>query len=159
MSIQQHAPIAAPLIALAWILIRHRRRVIRPARLWILPAAFLAGAGALIGSHLPGTAVLYAGLFVAFGLGAVVGRWRVSLRRLDVDDAGRIISRPSPAALILVLSLFAVRYGLRAGAEGPLHLDVVVLTDVLLAFAVGLVCSDRLHLYRRCRALAAPQAT
>ncbi|MFN1208694.1 hypothetical protein ACKXGD_17270, partial [Enterococcus lactis] len=62
----------------------------------------------------------------------------------------------SPAALIFIVVLIAVRAGLRDVAQsgvGGVHLNALMLTDVLVAMALGLLTVQRLEMYLRARRL------
>lgn len=63
--------------------------------------------------------------------------------------------RMSPAAMLFLVVLVALRSGARALAENDaaLHLDVAAVTDVLIAFALGLFAAQRLEMYLRARRL------
>src|SRR6185312_256220 len=97
--------------------------------------------------------VLLATEAAALVLGALAGWWRGRLTRITVDPATHALtSRTSPLGMLLILALFAVRYALRSfGAQtaGALHLSAVVLTDVLMLLAVGIVCAQRLEIALR----------
>jgi hypothetical protein len=58
----------------------------------------------------------------------------------------------SPLALLLLVALIAVRSVLRAAADlggSGWHLDAVLITDCLVAFALGLLTLQRLEMYLR----------
>jgi hypothetical protein len=64
--------------------------------------------------------------------------------------------------MLVILGLFAVRYGLRSYATqnaGALHLSVNVVADALLVMTVGLVCAQRLEIALRASRLLAEART
>ena len=54
--------------------------------------------------------------------------------------------------MLLILALFAVRYGLRSfGTQtaSTLHVSALQIADVLMLLAVGIVCTQRLEIALR----------
>jgi hypothetical protein len=95
---------------------------------------------------------------VAFAVGAAAGWQRGRMIKIDVDPATHALSATqSPVAILFILILVLVRSGLRAalrsGEEGLL--DAATLTDILIAFALGLLAVQRLEMYLRARRLLA----
>lgn len=148
-------PLLGPAIGLAFILLRSRRlRVIHVRRLWVVPSLLLLAAAAALTSQGAPPLMLILGLLAATAVGVAAGLWRGGQKRLAFDDAGRIVSRSSPVEIAFLLFVVLLRTASRqAGVAADLPVDPIVLTDVMLAFMVGLVCAERYRLYRRCRAL------
>ncbi len=130
-------------------------RPLRLDRLWILPLAYLVIAGAVfyfaplgpLGWALSGAALV---------LGALLGWQRGRLMRIDVDPATQTLrQRASPAAMLFLLLLVAVRFGARGmvAAGAPLHLSALAVTDMLVAFALGLLVMQRVEMFLRARRL------
>jgi len=146
------APVAylAPLLAVALVVLRNMRaRRLRVERLWIAPAIVLAITALLLAQQPPPSPLLAAGDALALGLGALGGWWRGRLTRIAVDpQTHALTSQASPVGMLLILAIFAVRYTLRsAGASAGLPwLSVAQTTDLLMLFAVGLVCAQRLEM-------------
>jgi hypothetical protein len=143
-----------PLIAVAMVVLRNaRERKLKVERLWISPVLFLVLTAITLANQPAPGPVLLATEAAALVLGALAGWWRGRLTRITVDPATHALtSRPSPLGMLLILALFAVRYALRSfGAQtaGALHLSAVVLTDVLMLLAVGIVCAQRLEIALR----------
>ena len=143
-----------PLIAVAMVVLRNsRERRLKVERLWVSPVLFLALTAVTLANQPAPGPVLLAIEAAALGLGALAGWWRGRLTRIAVDPATHALtSRTSPLGMLLLLALFAVRYALRSfGAQtaGALHLSAVVLTDVLMLLAVGIVCAQRLEIALR----------
>ena len=72
---------------------------------------------------------------------------------IAVDPAThQLTSQASPIGMIVVLGIFAIRYGLRMYAlqnAGTLHVPVNAVADASLVLAVGLVCAQRLEIALR----------
>jgi hypothetical protein len=89
----------------------------------------------------------------ALALGALLGWWRARLTTIAVDpQSHQLTSRASPVGMLVILALFAVRYGLRAFATEnatALHLSVNIVADAALVMTVGLVCAQRLEIALR----------
>jgi hypothetical protein len=143
-----------PLIAVAMIVLRNARvRKLKVERLWIAPLAFLVLTVLTFSAQKPPGPGLIAADAVALALGAVAGWWRGRLTHITVDPATHeLTSKTSPVGMLLILALFAARYGVRAlGPEtaGALHVPVLAVTDALMLLAVGLVCAQRLEIALR----------
>ena len=137
-----------PLIAVAMIVLRNaRERRLKVERLWISPLLFLAITASEFASHPPPGPALLAADLVVLALGALAGWWRGHLTRITVDpESHALTSRTSPLGMLLILALFAVRYGLRSfGAQtaGMMHVSAAAITDALMLLAVGIVCTQR----------------
>jgi hypothetical protein len=149
-----------PLVFIVLAVARNsRERNLRVERLWIAPALILAAAVmALAHDRLPGV-VMIAIDIAAFGAGAVMGWWRGRLTVIAVNPGTHVLtSKASPVGMVLILGIFALRYGLRAWATenaGALHVPVSALTDAFLLLAVGIVCAQRLEMALRATRLVA----
>jgi hypothetical protein len=95
----------------------------------------------------------------AVGLGAFLGWWRGRASRFTVDpDTHVVTSKVSPAGMLLILGIFALRYLLRGVMDGQgsaLHLSAAEATDSFLLLAVGLVSAQRLEWWIRARRMIA----
>ena len=140
-----------PLVAIALVILRNSRaRRLRVETLWIMPVVIIA----LIGLSFAQQGVpspLELGLdAVAVALGAMLGWWRGRLTNITVDpQTHQLTSRASPVGMLLILGVFAIRYGLRMyGSEGAatLHVPVNAIADSVLVITVGLVCAQRLEI-------------
>ena len=151
----QLAPLIAPLLALPFIILRHRRqREVHVAWLWFVPALVVFGAVMTLIFQTPVGWALWLGCIAALIVGAGVGFWRGGQRELELSPEGRILSRSSPEALVLIIVIFVLRYAARtAGDAHLLPIDPRALSDLFLAFALGLVVVERAVLARRCLAL------
>ena len=127
-----------------------KARPLRLERLWIVPAIYLALAGFLFWEMTPhGLGWLWAGL--AFILGSVIGWYRGASMRIHVDPETHALNQvASPLALLFIVALIALRMAIRAGATYGLgQVDVPLITDCLVAMALGLLSMTRLEMYLR----------
>lgn len=136
-----------------------KARPLRLPMLWILPILILVVIGFALSAVPPhglGWGVLVLGLAVGAGLGL----WRARLMHLHIEGEGtkaRVMMRQSPAALLLVLALFAARrvifsqMPMEAGDASHATVLASMLTDFFLGMAPGLVCGQRLTLWLRAR--------
>lgn len=134
----------------------HRTRPLQVDRLWIFPAVYLLIASVMLYEFPPvGLQWLLCGL--ALAIGAALGWQRGRMMQIHVDpDTGELVQRASPAAIFFLLGLIGVRFGLRelaAGGGGPLHLNTLALTDMLVLFALGLFTAQRVEMYLRAKAM------
>lgn len=140
-------------MALRW------RRMSRPQplkleRLWVFPAVYLAVTVAMFAVH-PPSLIGWAFALVALAAGAALGWQRGKLMKITVDpDTHALNQRGSPAAMLLLVFIVLARTGARQlAASGGLHIDPLAVTDVLIAFALGLFATTRLEMYLRGKAL------
>ncbi|MGJ3647190.1 DUF1453 domain-containing protein [Sphingomonas sp. GlSt437] len=133
-----------------------RARRLKVEQLWIVPAIYSVF-GVVLFAASPPTPLGWLLSAVALLLGAALGWQRGRMMRLTVDPETHAINQQvSPAALIFIVVLIAVRAGLRDVAQsgvGGVHLNALMLTDVLVAMALGLLTVQRLEMYLRARRL------
>jgi hypothetical protein len=138
-----------------------RGRRIKVDQLWVIPALLTAAAVAAIAQAPPTGSAMIAVLVLATLMGAGVGWQRGRLTRINLDPETSVLnSQASPAAVILIVAVFALRYGLRfwllrhpgKGAQ------TLVATDALLLFSVGMISVSRIEMWIRCRRLMAAGA-
>ncbi len=137
----------------------HRR--IRVDSLWIIPALLSVAAVMTIAQSPPRDILGIAGSALAALIGAAVGWQRGRLTRINIDPAtGTLMSKASPAGVILILGLFALRYGLRYWLqEHPQKGDTLVnATDALMLFSCAMLIVARVEMWIRCRRLMAAGA-
>jgi hypothetical protein len=143
-----------PLFAVAMIVLRNaRERRLRVEQLWISPLVLILLAGLVISAQPTPDPALLAVDLVALALGALAGWWRGRFTRITVDpETHALTSKNSSAGMLLILGLFAVRYGLRTfepQTASLLHISTLQATDALMLLAVGLVCAQRLEIALR----------
>ena len=139
-----------------------RSRTLRIEQFWIVPALYtLIAVSVLINA--PPSPLGWALCAVALLLGAALGWQRGRMMRLTVDPETHAINQQaSPAALIFIVVLIVIRSGLRGMAQSDvtgLHLSTLVIADVLVAMALGLISVQRLEMYLRAKRLLAEVRT
>lgn len=133
-----------------------RERRLRVEWLWIVPLVYFCIAGMLFWRFPPGGWALVFTL-LAFAGGCALGWQRGRFTRVLVDpETHEVRQAASPAAILFLVLLIAIRMGARAMAEAgqaTFHLDVMAVSDVLIGFAVGLLVMTRVEIYLRARRL------
>ncbi len=160
---QQWFGMLIPILVIGLVLILRIRKMrraspLRIERLWVLPACYAALVVFIFWSHPPhGMIWLYVAL--GFLIGVPLGWYRGRLMRITVDPQTHAISQQaSPAAMLFIVALIALRYAGRsmAIANGGNSPDAVfAVTDTLLAFALGFLATQRLEMALRARSLLA----
>lgn len=133
-----------------------RTTPLRIGRLWVFPAIYAVIAVSLFAAT-PPTGLGWLFCLVALVLGAALGWQRGKMMRITVDPETHALNQTaSPAAVLLLLVLIAVRSGAKAmlaNGAGPLHLDALAVTDMLVALALGLFTAMRVEMYLRAKRL------
>lgn len=162
---QTWGPVIGIAVAAVVILFRMRGGAPKPlamTTMWILPALLVIGFVAMtVTAHLAAGDFLWIAL--ALAAGSALGWQRGRLMAIHIDaDTGRPMVKTSPAALVFILALMALRLALRQVMESGAvawHINPLLITDAFLAFAVGLLGVSRLEMLLRARRLAAEHAT
>jgi hypothetical protein len=149
-----------PIAVIGLVILRNARaRTLRMERLWIGPLLVVLLAGAGIAAAPPRTEAAIVVDIVALAFGAVLGWWRGRASRFTVDPETHVVtSRVSPWGMVLILAIFALRYGLRSflgGGATVLHLAAADLADAFLLLALGVVCAQRIEWFIRARRMIA----
>ena len=149
-----------PLLIVALILLRNAwRRTLKIERLWINPAILALMAVAAIAAAPPTTPNAIEFDVVALILGGVLGWWRGRASRFTIDPETHVVtSKVSPWGMLLILGIFALRYGLRyflGDQSTALHVTAADLTDAFLLLAVGVVSVQRIEWFIRARKMIA----
>ena len=153
---QQFISYVVTAVVVAFVLALRMRRLSRPRplkieRLWVFPALYLVLASVMLFEFPPvGAQWLLCGL--ALLIGAALGWQRGKMMHIEVDpETHRLNQRASAGALLFIVALVAIRFGMRSLAVngGPLHLNALVLTDVLIVMALGLFTAQRIEMYLR----------
>lgn len=134
-----------------------RERPLKLERLWIVPAIYLALVAVTFAAT-PPTPSGWAVAFAALVIGAAIGWQRGKTMRITLDPAThRLSQKASPLAMLLLVAIVGIRAVLRT--EGArFGFDAMLLTDALLAFALGLFAATRAEMFLRGKRILA-QAT
>ncbi|RYD47837.1 MAG: DUF1453 family protein [Sphingomonadales bacterium] len=136
----------------------NRERPLKIERLWIVPTLYCVIAG-LTFWNMPPHGMVWAYCGAALLAGAAIGWQRGKLMKISVNpETHEISQKSSPAAMLLILGLILIRSGARnAEALGipGVHVDVMMMTDVLIALALGLLTATRVEMFLRARRLLA----
>ena len=132
-----------------------RLRRLRLETLWIVPAIYLIFAGAMF-YQFPPSPIGWAISAAALLAGAAIGWQRGKLMQIHVDPETHTLNqKASPAAMIFIVVLIAVRMGAKSILEGGggtgFHVSTLLVTDVLIALALGLFATTRLEMFLRAR--------
>ena len=135
---------------------RQTRRL-RLEMLWVVPAIYLLFAALLYAEH-PPTPTGWLICLVGLAVGGAIGWQRGKLMKIEVDPETHTLNqRASPAAFLFIVVLIAIRFGAREALAGGgsygFHLNTMLITDVLIAFALGLFAVTRLEMYLRAKRL------
>ncbi|MFL6845503.1 MAG: CcdC protein domain-containing protein [Allosphingosinicella sp.] len=152
--------ITAAVVAVVMAIRFRRAGVARPLKLGqllIIPAVYGVLAIVMFVSA-PPTRTGWLLCATALAVGAAAGWQRGRMIRIDVDPETRTLqATQSPFAILFILVLILVRSGLRVALQSKAGgvLDAATLTDMLIAFALGLLAVQRIEMYLRARRLLA----
>ncbi|MCW3848978.1 cytochrome c biogenesis protein CcdC [Sphingomonas sp. LB-2] len=130
----------------------NRERPLKLGQLWIVPGIYAVVAGLLFYSMPPkGMAMAYC--LAALAIGGALGWQRGRMMHISVDPATQTLKqKASLASMFFLLGLIALRTVARV--EGSAwHFDVMLLTDILVALALGLLTMQRVEMYLRAKRL------
>ena len=151
-----------PFVIVIVLLIRRtqRPRVIRPARLWIVPAIILVAVGFYaVGAFERGPPLHWLGVAVILGAGAAgsaLGALRGhSVRLKRHPDTGAVEATLSAWGLAIILVWMGGRVALRQSGVVGVETPFGLYTDAAMALAVGAVVAQAIVLTRRCQAVMA----
>lgn len=130
-----------------------RMRPLKLGALWIVPAMYAAVA-ALMFVQLPPTGWVAIASIIGLLIGAAVGWQRGKMMEIHVDPETHALNqKASPAAMLFLLALIVVRTGARTVLGQDSHVSPAMLTDPLIAFALGMFTLTRLEMYLRAKRL------
>jgi hypothetical protein len=143
-----------PLIAIGLVILRNSQaRRLRVETLWIMPVVIIVLIGLALSQEGMATPLFMAIDIAALAAGALLGWWRGRLTNITVNpETHELTSRSSPIGMLLILGIFALRYGIRFYASqgaASMHLPVNAIADAALVVTVGLVCAQRLEIALR----------
>ena len=128
-------------------------RPLKLGSLWVVPVLYLAVA-AIMFAQLPPTGWVAIASAAALLIGAAVGWQRGKMMHIHVDPETHALNqKASPAAMLFLVALIVVRMLARGiiGAEGAV--SPAMLTDPLIAFALGMFTLQRVEMYVRAKRL------
>lgn len=147
------------LVALA-LFIRWRRmgktQRLRPGTLWIVPTVLILLAAAIF-RQFPPSAGGWLWVILGLAAGGVLGWLRARFIEVSFDSqTRRLYQRSSPAALIFIAVLVLVRWAMRSAVmlgDARWHFGAMLVSDIFIAFAIGVLSCYRIELYLRARRL------
>jgi CcdC protein len=137
-----------------------KERPLKVGRLWIIPVIYLVLVGATLALTPPARPVEWIACIVALAIGSALGWQRGRLTHIAVDPATQEVRmKQSMTAFLFIIVLIAMKSGMRSvvgtGDHALFHMSPQSLTDILLAFALGLLGVQRIEMYLRARRLLA----
>ena len=128
-------------------------RPLKLGGLWVVPALYLAVA-AIMFAQLPPKGWVAIASVAGLAIGAAVGWQRGKMLHIHVDPETHALNqKASPAAMFFLIALIVVRMGARGilGEQGGV--SPAMLTDPLIAFALGMFTLQRVEMYLRAKRL------
>lgn len=130
-----------------------KMRPLKLERLWIVPAIYFIVA-ALMFFELPPTGWVAIASGVGLLIGGAVGWQRGTMMEIHVDPQTHDLNqKASPAAMFFLIGLIVVRAGARTVLGHDTDVSPAMLTDPLVAFALGMFSMTRLEMYLRAKRL------
>ena len=133
-----------------------RARPLKTEQLWIVPLIF-AGITALTFVQAPPSMADVPWLISVGALGAIVGWYCGKMMRITVDPKTHALSQAaSPLAMLFILAIFGLRYGLRyvLGEEvSAWGFSLNLLSDAPMVFAVAMFALTRVEMFIRAERL------
>jgi membrane protein CcdC involved in cytochrome C biogenesis len=130
-----------------------KMRPLKLGSLWIVPALYLVVA-ALMFVQLPPTGWVAIASAAGLAIGAAVGWQRGKMMHIHVDpETHSLNQKASPAAMMFLIALIVVRAGARSVLGQESNVSPAMLTDPLIAFALGMFTLTRLEMYLRAKRL------
>jgi len=148
--------ITIAIIVVVMALRMRRMGQMRPLKLetlWIVPALYLAVA-ALMFWQLPSRGWVAIASAAGLAVGAAVGWQRGKMMHIHIDPETHALNqKASPAAMFFLIGLIVVRSGARAVLGESGGVSPAMLTDPLIAFALGMFTLTRIEMYLRAKRL------
>lgn len=130
-----------------------KMRPLKLGSLWIVPAVYLLVA-VLMFVQLPPTGWVAVASAVGLAIGAAVGWQRGKMMHIHVDPETHALNqKASPAAMMFLIALIIVRSGARSILGQESNVSPAMLTDPLIAFALGMFTLTRIEMYLRAKRL------
>lgn len=130
-----------------------RMRPLNLSSLWIVPVVYLLAA-VLMFVSLPPTGWVATASIVGLLVGAAVGWQRGKMMHIHVDPETHALNqKASPAAMFFLIALIVIRAGARSVLSQEGGVSPAMVTDPLIAFALGMFTLTRLEMYLRAKRL------
>lgn len=127
-------------------------RPLRIERLWIFPAIYLLVCTWML-VQFPPTPVGWGLCAIGLLAGAALGWQRGKTMRITVDpETHQLNQKASWAGVAFLFVIVSLRAAARAEGSA-LHLNVAMLTDILVVLALGLFAVQRVEMYLRAKRL------
>jgi hypothetical protein len=124
-------------------------RPLKLETLWVVPALYLLVAALMFWS-LPPTGWVAIACAAALAIGAAVGWQRGKMMHIHVDPETHALNqKASPAAMFFLIALIVVRSGAHTVLGQTGGVSPAMLTDPLVAFALGMFALTRIEMYLR----------
>ena len=153
---QSWVTIATTVVIVGLVMALRMRKMgqMRPLKLetlWIVPAIYLAMTALMFWSLPPkGWVAIASG--AALIIGAGLGWQRGKMMHIHVDlETHALNQKASPAAIFFLIALVVVRSGAKAVLGETGAVSPAMLTDPLIAFALGMLSLTRLEMYLRAK--------
>ena len=144
------------IIAVVMALRLRRMGQMRPLKLgnlFIVPILYLVVA-AIMFVQLPPTGWVAIACALALAIGAAVGWQRGKMMHIHVDpETYALNQKASPAAMFFLIGLIVVRMAARGMLGQNSGVSPAMLTDPLIAFALGMFTATRVEMYLRAKRL------
>ena len=130
-----------------------KMRPLKLETLWIVPGMY-AVVAALMFFTLPPVGWVAIASLAGLAAGAAVGWQRGKMMHIHVDPETHALNqKASPAAMFFLIALIIVRSGARSLLGADSHVSPAMLTDPLIAFALGMFTLQRVEMYLRAKRL------
>ena len=130
-----------------------KMRPLKLETLWVVPVLYLAVAGLMFFQFPPvGWTAIVSGIGLV--IGAAVGWQRGKMMHIHVDaETHALNQKASPAAMFFLIALIVVRMGAKTILGAESNISPAMLTDPLIAFALGMFTLQRVEMYLRAKRL------
>ena len=130
-----------------------KMRPLNLGSLWVVPILYLVVA-ALMFVQLPPTGWVAIASAAGLLIGAAVGWQRGKMLHIHVDPETHALNqKASPAAMFFLIALIVVRMGAKSILGETGGVSPAMLTDPLIAFALGMFTLQRVEMYLRAKRL------
>jgi membrane protein CcdC involved in cytochrome C biogenesis len=130
-----------------------KMRPLKLETLWVVPAIYLVVA-VLMFVQLPPTGWVAIAAAIGLVIGAGVGWERGKMMHIHVDPETHALNqKASPAAIFFLIALILVRMAARSLLGQESGVSPAMLTDPLIAFALGMFTLQRVEMYLRAKRL------